>query len=63
MTSLVRSREVGAYGWSYSYGKEQRVLSEEYKRNYDKIKWKGIQREPDSIIKCKRGVAKVWVFK
>jgi len=27
------------YGWSLTYGKDQRKPSEEYKENYDKIKW------------------------
>ena len=27
------------YGWSYTYGKDQRTPSEEFKAGYDRIKW------------------------
>jgi|GEM_PF-5597802 len=27
------------YGWSLTYGVNQRVLSDKYKENYDKINW------------------------
>ena len=27
------------YGWSYSFGVGQRIPSDKYKENFDKIKW------------------------
>ena len=27
------------YGWSYTYGKDQRTPTDGYKEKYDKIKW------------------------
>lgn len=27
------------FGWSYTYGRDQRTVSEEYKDRFDKIKW------------------------
>ena len=60
---LKRSKAVGAYGWSYLWAKDQRVLSEEYKKNYDLIKWEKSNRPPDSIVNNIRGRAKRWVYK
>lgn len=62
--SLKRSRESGAYGWSYVYGRDQRETSEQYKENYDKIEWKTKLGPPDHYNRLsKRGKAAVWVWK
>ena len=47
------------YGWSYTYGKDQRVPTEEYKRGYEKIKWRRIDTESWDTRKTRFGEARV----
>ena len=27
------------YGWSYTYGRDQRTVSDKFKENYEKVDW------------------------
>lgn len=63
MPGLKRSKAAGSYGWSYVWGRDQRVLSERYKENYDLIKFDGINRPPDAVVNGIRGRANRWIYK
>jgi hypothetical protein len=50
------------YGHSYTWGREQRVPSEEYKENFDKIQWKDRDLSDCDTRKTRFGKARVIRF-
>lgn len=60
--ALKRSREAGGYGHSYVFGRENRVLSQQFKDRFDQIEWDSKLGEPDGENRFFRlgGCAKVW---
>lgn len=62
--ALNRHRDAGGYGHSYVFGRNNRVVSQQYKDNFDQIKWESKLGPPDKQNKFFRlgGCADVWVF-
>jgi hypothetical protein len=50
------------YGWSYTYGKDQRTQSDTFKKHYEEIKWNDSDTSEWDTKKNQFGKAKVKRF-
>lgn len=50
------------YGWSYTWGRGQRTVSDAYKDNFDQIKWDDIDTSEWPTRKGVFGVARVKMY-